>query len=132
MNCWREFIYDFPDDDGETLHRILDALPARFGPTLTWIPFGGWRLQLESATAAVFLRMALPELGVADERFPFLEGHELYVPSHVRDECETELAERCASPAIWSDLNAIAFYDEEARLFFDGLYRLVLLARPRR
>lgn len=131
MNRWREFIYDFPDDDGQTLYEVLGALPARFGPDLTWMPFGGWRLQLANSTAAVFLRMAIPALGVADERFPFLDPLDLYVPWHLRNECETELAERCPSHAIWTDLNAVSMRTEEVRLYFDGLYRLVLLARPR-
>lgn len=131
MMPWREFVYDFPDDDGRTLDRLLDAFPLRFGTDLTWMPFGGWRLELANPTSAVFLRMAVPELGVADERFPFLETHDLFVPWRLRPECEAELAERCPSPAIWTDLNVVSIRTEKALLYFDGLYRLALLGRSR-
>jgi hypothetical protein len=120
---WEETIYDFPEDGWGVLQVMLDALPNHLEGQIIWVPMGGYRLQVENPVSAVFLRMAVAGLGVPDEEHPFLEEGELYVPEHLRVQCEQCLAMHCREDGAWSTLIVISTASETARIEWDGIYR---------
>lgn len=130
MTSWEDFVFSVPDDGGRTLARIVAAMPQRFEWDYTIVPRFGWRLRVNEVAAAVFLRLAVDGLGVADERHPFLEAEELFVPDSIRAFCEARLEEQCGDPdAVWSELVWVEFRTSEARVHFEALLRLDSAAR---
>lgn len=121
MIPWRELIYDFPDDDGDTLEELLMHLPDRYQNGLVRMPLGGYRLRDIDLTLTIFLMMAVPDLEQPADH-PFLNTGDLYVPDHRRAECDRVLAAQSCTGQKWTTLECISGCDP-ALIGFDQLWQ---------
>jgi hypothetical protein len=107
---WREFNYDFPDDDDAYLLRVLDALPAEISKDFIWEYFG-WHLQVPNSSVVVTLKLTVEDL-VTDS--DLLRANEIWVPDGRKADCITVLDHLSNSPHQWSRCIRASFQTAEA------------------
>lgn len=114
MTIWEVCHYAFPDDDGETLERVLDDLCAitRADMVGTFADFTA--LSLTKADAAL-LFLVMSENGVE------LDDGILYVPGEARQDCLTAVSEASITVREWWCPLLVEFASAASRDAFDAL-----------
>lgn len=106
-------VYDFPDDDGETLERVLDALPGSILREMEERPCGAWVVSMQSTDAMALL------LAVRDPDLLLLDNGDVYVPDNARRECLDALSRGSITVVKWRRLHAIEFRSKAAQAAFE-------------
>ena len=115
MTAWEVCHYAFPDDDGETLERVLDDLPPSILPELVG-SFSDYSVLLLGQTEALFVLLVMGENGVE----PLKNGF-LYVPDHARHECISVMSQWAIAAGDWWRLWDIEFGSAGSLAAFEAL-----------
>lgn len=118
MSGWRDWLYPFPDDNFDSLWRVMDMLPSAHRAALDWEAANAFVISIADPLAAVYLRMAFDT-----DRITALDGETLLDPDevlirlHERAECEKLLIENCPSANQWQALVRISVLTDKAQAF---------------
>lgn len=121
---WIEHLVPFPEDDDETLWRVLEAVPEMHGCDLEHEPINFTLVQVSADVPALMLKMGVPNVV---PRSPtgesLLNGREVMIRRSARPECEQFLAETCpGADAQWFAIARLSFRTEAARDDFFTAY----------
>lgn len=110
--------YPFPDDDNQTLHSLIGALPESDRRAITWRPTGNWLLEASPGFARALADM-FADAGVRLLDPDWRPGG-VFVPDPIRASVEGVL--RCVpdSSAVWFQVEGIEFDSAEARQAFEA------------
>lgn len=115
MTAWEVCHYSFPDDDGETLERVLDDLPP-----VTLNEFVGsvaeYSVLRASQMDALVVLLMMRGKGVGQ-----IEEGLLYVPDHVRQECRAAMSQGLFAAEDWQRLWEIGFGTAGSKVAFEAL-----------
>jgi hypothetical protein len=121
-----ETTYDFPDDSGASMERLMLALPMQHLMRLGSRSLG-YRVQGLSEADCCLLRLA-----VQDEDFSMhlsiLNPGDMFVPVDQREEAMAVLATACGSPARWTAVECFSGHPD-AMQAFDHLWVQDVLPR---
>jgi hypothetical protein len=108
-------VYDFPDDDGETLERVLDDLSPITRSDMVGTFADHTVLLLSKADAAlVFLMMS-------EKALELLEEGALYVPDEAQRDCLSAIADGSIGARKWWRPLIVEFGSAVSRAAFDAL-----------
>lgn len=126
MNRWRDFLYPFPDDDLNSLWRVMDELPDADHAALDWTATRAFVVAVADPTAAVYLRMAFDtDRLIALDGDSLLEPDEVLIGADDRAKCERLLIEECPSVTQWSALVRISVLNDKAHRAFGAAYTAI-------
>ena len=101
-----ELIYDFPDDQGRTLDRLVSELSETNCRELIVTPLEKYRLTVEHEPLEFMLVQISSSLNVTDANTILLHG-ELMVPAAARHRVEDILAQQPHIAVSWSELFSV-------------------------
>lgn len=110
--------YPFRDDDNQTLHRLIGALPESDRRAITWRPTEDWLLEVSPGFARGLSDM-FEDAGVHQPDTDWRPGGVL-VPGHIRASVEAVLKCVPVSPHAWFVIEGIEFDTAEARQAFEA------------
>ena len=115
MTVWEVCHYAFPDDDGETLERVLDELSpkVRAGMVGSFPDYSVLSLT-EGGAISVLLRAG--ESGVQG-----VEGGILYVPDAAREDCVSALSDGNTRVEGWWRFLDVEFASAASKAAFEAL-----------
>jgi hypothetical protein len=126
MTTWRDFAYPFPDDDFETLDRVLGLLSDTASMETIFKPLPFFVATLVDPIAALYLRLAVGNGRPTDDDGRLIVGpNEIWVDREERAECERLLVECCPSAVVWSAFALMSFASEKAHRNFGCAYSKV-------
>ena len=110
--------YPFPDDENQTLHRMISGLPNSLRSAMNWKPTQGWLLEVSPA----FARGLSDMFADAGVRLldPAWRAGGVFVPALIRTSVEAVLECVPTSPAAWFQIEGIEFDSAEARQAFEA------------
>ena len=110
--------YPFPDDDNQTLTRLISTLSEEDRDAMTWRPTRDWLLEVSPDFARGLSNMfAEAEVHQPD---PAWRPGAVLVPDHIRTSVEAVL-NVIKSPGIWFQIEGLEFFNQRARQAFEDL-----------
>lgn len=110
--------YPFPDDDSQTLHRMISKLPVEHRRAMVWRPTEDWLLEV-SPGAARELKEMFSGTGLYQPD-PVGMPDTVLVPDAIRSSVEGVLA-AAKSPGTWFQFEGVEFWNQEAKLAFEAV-----------
>jgi len=110
--------YPFPDDDNQTLTRLISTLSEEDRDAMTWRPTRDWLLEVSPGFARGLSDM-FAEAGVHQPDTDWRPGGVL-VPDAIRSSVAGVL-DVIKSPGKWFQIEGIEFFNQRARQAFEDL-----------
>lgn len=115
MKAWEVCHYAFPDDDGETLERALDALSSKVRAGMVG-SFPDYSVLLLTEGGAISVLIRAGESGVEG-----VGGGILYVPDAAREDCVSALSDGNTRVEGWWRFLDVEFASAATRAAFEAL-----------
>jgi hypothetical protein len=115
MTVWEVCHYAFPDDDGETLERVLDELSSKVRAGMVGLSYDYSVLSVTKADA-VYVLLTSGEKGVK-----LIKDGILYVPDPARQDCVTAMSDGNTLVEGWWRFLDVEFASAASKDAFEAL-----------